>query len=248
MFDRGKISFILFSLVILFFTVGGYFLMEYALDYEYEEKEEEIITEISDYRLDKTKDYVYFTNIEYPITGSLISTQDIVINLSGFEYLSEILNDSEDEYADLVTYESSYEFSSEDVLFSNEEGIYSITYREYTVVEYDKYISIIISDYEYDIVNLTNLISIEVYVIDKTNKVLLNEDEILDMYETNVEDIKTNVKEVLDAKVYSGEEINVDDTIDNFEYILYPNKVGSLEVLYTVLSTNNNYYDKLVIN
>lgn len=222
--------------------------MNYALNYEYEVKEEEVVTEISDYRVDKTKDYVYFTNIEYPITGSFISRQDIVINLSGFSSLTETLNSSNEKFDGYTLFESDVELSSEETYFNNEEGIYYIMYREYTVVEYGKFITIIITDYEYSIKNLTNLVNIECYIIDKENNEIVTEDEILEIYAYDSSLIDSTVSEVLNAKVYSGEDIDVTKTMENFEYILYPNKVGSLEALYRVSSTNYDYYDKIVVS
>lgn len=248
MFDSGKISFISFIIIVILFVVGGYFLMDFALSYDYSLNEKENITEITDYRLDKTKDYIYFTNIEYPITGSLFSTQVLNINIIGFEDLSNTLNESESEYYTEIIYEKDLDLSEEEELFTNKEGIYSIIYREYSVIEYSNYITIIINDYEYNIKDLNNLINLEVYIIDKLTNKLVEEDEILEVYEANIEEIKNSVKEVLEVKEYSDNNILITSTMDNFEYLIYPNKVGLLEIMYKVTSTNNDYYAKLVID
>lgn len=248
MFNKNKISFVFFFIIILIFSVGGFFLMRYALDYEYSNNDVSAITQITDNRLDKTKDYVYFTNVVYPITGSVITYADICINLNGFEYLTDELNESEKLLQENIVYVSEVNFNEEDALYSNDEGIYSVEYREYSLAEYEDFLTIIIADYEYNILGEVTLINLENHIIDKLKNEIVSKEEVLIDYEYSEDEIYTKVKEVLESKVYSGEDILVNDTMDNFSYVVYPNKVGSLEILYEVTSTNYIFYDKLVIN
>lgn len=223
--------------------------MNYFLDMDYTstENEESIVTEITNYKIDKTKDFVYFTDITYPITGSKISFSDIVINLEGFEYLSEELNQESDSLYEKIVYEKDTDIEIDEE-YKNEEGIYYIQNREYTLIEYDNYIVIIIQDYEYDIINLSTPLSMELYIIDKEENVLLTQEEILDIYEIDTEYVISYTTDVLNTLSYNDSTINVSDTVNNLTYLAYPNKVGSLEILYLVSSTNGMYYDKLVIS
>lgn len=248
---KNKIGFTFFILVLLLFIFGGYFTTVYVLntDFGSSDDDTESVVELVDNRIDKTKDYIYFENLEYPIDGSLMKFQDIVINLSGFSSLESSLNSSEVEFKDSIVYTSEVDLSDDaDLTFANDEGIYGFSYREYTVISYDDYVSLILQDYTYNIIDLNEPVKIECYIFDKKENILLNEDDILNMFETNMDDILESLEEVLNANSYADSSISVDDTLDNLDYVIYINKVGSLELIYLVNSTKGNYYDKLVIS
>lgn len=255
MFEMNKMKFWLFIVIILIFIFGGYYLMDYTLSTDVKKNQEEtkqLFTTTSDYRLDKTKEYIYFTDIDYPIEGEDMNYQTININLKNLEYLQDRLNKEEDEYdktvvflKDTETNETSEEI---DMTFSNSEGIYGFSYRSYDVIMYDEYISIVYKDYTYDIENLNIPVGYGSYVINKNETKEVYEDEILKMYEFTLDEIKEIVLEKVNASAYQDSSINVSKTVDDFDYMLYINNIGSLEVTYLISSTKGEYYDKIVLN
>lgn len=248
MFDKNKLSFILFTIVLLTFIIGGYFLTNYVLKTDFSVEESETITTLTDSRIDKTKDYVYYENVVNPIESAFYSFSDVVINFSGFTYLEKSLNSEVLDYSLSIVYEFEYENEITNSVTQNDEGIYSLSYREYLTVEYGNYITLIAEDYDYDIENLSSAIGVQSYTFDKTSGTLVLTSELLDMYDLDIDEIIDTVSDVVSTKSYTNTSIKVSETMEDFEYILYINKVGSLEIMYLVACTNNNYYDTLVLS
>ena len=62
--QKNVLGLISLIIIILFFVIGGYFFMNYMLKNTKPEEKKELIEEIKDYRIDKTKDYIYYENGE----------------------------------------------------------------------------------------------------------------------------------------------------------------------------------------
>lgn len=249
MFDRSKFGFISFLVVVLLFIVGGYFLTDYLVngDFTFGTNSLDNVVELVDYRIDKTMDYIYFEEREYPISSLWMKYQTITINITGHQELEDELNDSEAILSSSVTYVTDEDESNESLLF-NEEGIYSLEYREYDLINYGDYITLISYDYKYDISNVVTPLKLGVYTFDKTTNELLSEEDILNLYDITIEEVKEEVKSVISTKSYADSTIKVSDTMNDFTYIIYINKIGNLEVMYLLNSTSGYSYDTLVIN
>ena len=245
---KNKFSLIFFIIILLLFTVGGFFLKEYFLDMEKDVKEKEVIIEVTDNRIDKEKDYIYFVNESHPIDGNNIQHKDIVINLKGHDSISNLLNTKTKEFMNNLKYTKDLETPIENTDILNEEGIYSFYYYEYDIINFDNTVAIVVYENEYNIINQTIPKNIMVYYIDKENNKELKETDILKNEGYDIENIKKLVKEKLDTLKIEKEDIDIENTMNNLKYAVYVNKIGKLEISYIVNSTKGNYYDKLVLD
>ncbi|MFI3260408.1 MAG: hypothetical protein R3Y13_01680 [bacterium] len=249
MFEGNKIGFILFTIVILIFIIGGYFLTDYVVSTDFSVPEEkEVVTQITDNRIDKTKDYIYFTDVVYPISGEHMKFQTVNININGLEYIATNLNSSDENFKSTIKYYTDVDMSDVDMTFSNADEVYSLSYREYVVTEYSDYVTLYYQDYDYNIENLNIPTDIYSYTIDTSTAKIMDEDDLLDKYDVSLEEVTDMVFESVSASAYNNSSINVSETFSEFKYILYINKIGSLEIIYLVDCSSGNYYDKLVVS
>ena len=80
---KNKIGVIFLIIVLLLFIVGGYFFMEYMLKTPDKIKSARKDQEITDIRINKKKDYIYFENTTEIIND--IFKQDVIFNIKGLE-------------------------------------------------------------------------------------------------------------------------------------------------------------------
>ncbi len=246
---KNKAAFIMFVVILLIFIVGGYFGMNYFINMEDSENDiEQNIVESVDYRIDKTKDYIYLTDTDIIVSGMNITFAKININLSSAKDLEERINNEVNSFSSTVVKSDTVEIPEETVTFPNPEGVYSVSYKDYEIIEFDSYITLIDKNFDYNIINYSTATGLEVNIFDKNTGNLVNESEILNLKGNTLENVKEAVKSKLNTLNIDGAGINIDETINNFDYGVYLNKIGDLEVIYLVKSTNQNYYDTLVIN
>ena len=74
---KNKIGVIFLIIVLLLFIVGGYFFMEYMLKTPDKTKSVRKDQEITDIRINKKKDYIYFENTTEIIND--IFKQDVIL-------------------------------------------------------------------------------------------------------------------------------------------------------------------------
>lgn len=248
---KNKISFVIFIVILIIFAVGGFFCMKYfsfsELEYVFDNNNDKKI----DYRIDTNKDYIYFENVKRVVESEEIDYKDIVINLKCASELNQSLKSEEDSYRNSVKYLSDVEIPDEENYEKNDEGIYSLSYRDYYTYTYKTYISVVLLDFDYDILNSSVPKSLKSLLFDKENNTMLSESEILNIYDTSLDKIKDKIKVKLNAEQVEEDGvqiIDVDDTLLNFDYALYINKIGKLEISYIVRSTKQNYYDNIVMD
>ncbi len=208
-------------------------------------------TEKKDYRIDASKDYVYFENVKRVIEKEEIDYKDIVVNLKCASELNQSLKSEEDGYRNSVKYLSDVEISDEENYEKNDEEIYSLSYRDYYVYTYKNFISVVLLDFNYDILKSSIPKSLKSFIFDKENNTMFSELDLLNNYGTSLEKIKDKIKVKLNAEQVEDDGvqmIDVDATLSNFDYALYINKIGKLEISYIVRSTKQNYYDNIVID
>lgn len=250
---KNKIGFFLFFFLVLFLGVGGYFFTDYMLQKEVCNKENKI-EEKKDYRIDKNKDYIYFINSETISEGAEIYYQDVVINLSTQEVLTETLEKENRIYKESIKYidDEDVYIMSEDLINYNNDNIYSLTFREYQTYSYGDYVSLIINDYNYTCFDLVTFNKSKSYVFDTTNGNVINESDLLNLYHTNIDSIKSDIREYLNSKqeiVDEEEYLKIDDTLNNFtNYALYIDNVGNLYISFLVKTSKQDYNEIMEVN
>ncbi len=246
---RSKFAVTIFLCVIIIFVVGGYFGMNYMVNRPKDNKDD--ITEISaptDMRIDETKDHIYVSENNYVIEEYAIGHPDIVINYTKGSELAEQLNSEVNSYTTSTVMLTEENKPAEELAFANEEGILSTKYRGYEIIEYDKYVTLISEDYDYSAINYTTATNVKSYTLNKETGNIITEEELLKIYNLNIIDIKELVKKKLEILNLDTNINKVDETMNDFNYAVYLNNLGKMEIKYLVKSTKQNYYDKLVIN
>lgn len=274
MMNKNKLGFSCFLLLLAIIIIGGFFLTKYMTNNKFVSKSNDsinVVEESIDNRIDKTKDYIYITDEKRLISD--ITSSVININLPSGLSIQDKLNEANDNkivYLDELEVEENNEDGdventddaisdennednensvNDEVLYTNDEGIYSLSYVDYSIIEIDSYVTLIVKAYDYNIVSLASAVKIEVYTFDKNLDKLVEESEILKLYDTSINDIIDKIEEKLTAlNVYDDSNL-LEETINDFSnYGIYINRVGELEITYVVKSTNGDYYDKLVIS
>ena len=247
---KEKVKVWLFVLILFIFIVGGYFFMRYATkEKPNEENKTEIIEEVQDYRLDKTQDYIYYSEAKNLIASENITTSQIVINLKKFENLTKELNEETNKLNSEVKYIKDIAIDKDKELNENEEGIYSINYREYEENTFKNYINLNIKDYKYDIEKGITPLNLKSYIIDKNTNKIITEEELLKIYETNLDVIKEKVKERLvnTQTLVEGENvIKIDETLNGLDNrAISVSKNGRLKIAFIVISEQSIYNDSI---
>ena len=206
--------------------------------------------DITDYRIDKEKDYVYYDNIKVVLSELEVDYRDIYINLPIASSINKTLNEEEEKLITTVKYIKDVDFDKTSEYEENEEGVYSLTYREYEEYDYEEYISILVKDINYDVVNLNENVDVKAYIFDKKNNTIITENNLLEKYNVSLDTLKDKIKTKLNAEQQTVDGvalINVNETTSNLKYAIYINKIGKLEIGFIVNSTKQNYYDNITI-
>lgn len=249
---KNVIGVIFLIIILLLFSVGGYFAMKYFTT-EKNEKVSETKKEVDnnntvDLRVDKTKDFIYYDNIEDVIASEEIETMDVYFNLASQEELNTLLASEKEAMKKTIKYTKDVSEIPEGVN-ENDEGIYSLEYRDYQDYEYQNYLSLLIMDYNYDIVNGSIPLEIKSYVIDKNTGKRITGDELLKKYDVTMDDVKSKVREKVTGLQTLNNDIDIEQTMNNFStFALYINKFGNLEITFVVKSSENSYNINMEIN
>ena len=242
---KSKIGFLLFFLIIIFLSIGGYFYMKYSINEKKEiesKKEEERIN----YKIDKDKEYIYYINESTLSEGAEIDYKDVVINLDVAKSINESLEKENKMYKENIKYISDHkdEILSDDLIVDND-NIYSMTFRNYMNSEFGKYISLVVNEYNYSCFGASVTFNRSVtYVFNVEKNELLSDDDLLNMYSTNMDIVKEKVRNYLTSKqsiIDEIEVIKIDETIDNLEYSLFIDEYGKLSISFLVKTTQVDY-------
>lgn len=240
--NQIKVYFFIF--VILVFIFGGFYLMKKS------EKLKNVVdkkvTEVqdTDIRLDKTKDYIYYSDVNV-VEGELdIEYKNININFEDKEGVAAIVNKENEEMSKSPVYDETNEEA-------NYNHLISAKFAKYEIIHYVDYITLVVNKYSFDYKTIITTLGSDVYVFDKTSGKLYNNDELLSKFSVNKDDINEKVKTYLNDKNLVSEEnkIDVEKTIsNNTKYNLYVDKLGRLVISILVKAEKSDYNDIIVLS
>ena len=239
----NQIKVYIFIIIVLVFIFGGFYLMKKSESLKNEVNQTISEEKDTDIRIDKTKEYIYFTNLKVIESELDIEYKDIVINFEDKENIQNVINTENKEFSESVKYDE-----------SNEKAIYnhlvSAKFNKFDIFYYSNYISIVKNTYSFDYENLVTFIQSKAYVFDKKTGKLYNNDELLSIFNINKDDIKGVITTYLnDQNLITDNPINVDETINNISnYELYVDKLGRLVVTILVKAEQSNYNDVIVLS
>lgn len=240
--NQIKVYFFIF--VILVFIFGGFYLMKKS------EKLKNVVdkkvTEVkdTDIRFDKTKDYIYYSDVNV-VEGELdIEYKNININFEDKEGVAAIVNKENEEMSKSLVYDETNEEA-------NYNHLISAKFAKYEIIHYVDYITLVVNKYSFDYKTIITTLGSDVYVFDKTSGKLYNNDELLSKFSVNKDDINEKVKTYLNDKNLVSEEnkIDVEQTIsNNTKYNLYVDKLGRLVISILVKAEKSDYNDIIVLS
>ena len=240
--NQIKVYFFIF--VILVFIFGGFYLMKKS------EKLKNVVdkkvTEVkdTDIRFDKTKDYIYYSDVNV-VEGELdIEYKNININFEDKDGVAAIVNKENEEMSKSPVYDETNEEA-------NYNHLISAKFAKYEIIHYVDYITLVVNKYSFDYKTIITTLASDVYVFDKTSGKLYNNDELLSKFSINKEDINEKVKTYLNDKNLVSEEnkIDVEKTIsNNTKYNLYVDKLGRLVISILVKAEKSDYNDIIVLS
>ena len=240
--NQIKVYFFIF--VILVFIFGGFYLMKKS------EKLKNVVdkkvTEVkdTDIRFDKTKDYIYYSDVNV-VEGELdIEYKNININFEDKDGVAAIVNKENEEMSKSPVYDETNEEA-------NYNHLISAKFAKYEIIHYVDYITLVVNKYSFDYKTIITTLGSDVYVFDKTTGKLYNNDELLSKFSINKEDINEKVKTYLNDKNLVSEEnkIDVEKTIsNNTKYNLYVDKLGRLVLSILVKAEKSDYNDIIVLS
>ena len=240
--NQIKVYFFIF--VILVFIFGGFYLMKKS------EKLKNVVdkkvTEVkdTDIRFDKTKDYIYYSDVNV-VEGELdIEYKNININFEDKDGVAAIVNKENEEMSKSLVYDETNEEA-------NYNHLISAKFAKYEIIHYVDYITLLVNKYSFDYKTIITTLGSDVYVFDKTTGKLYNNDELLSKFSINKEDINEKVKTYLNDKNLVSEEnkIDVEQTIsNNTKYNLYVDKLGRLVISILVKAEKSDYNDIIVLS
>ena len=251
--SKNKLGVIFLIIVLLTFIIGGYFFMRYMVDKPSKEKKTTIIEVKKDVRINNKKDYVYFENSEELIDD--VIKEDLVLNFKGMEEENDKLKAEIEEISKREVKVTTEEIP-EGITCEND--LYSFSYRSYDVAEYDKYVSVVLIDYDYNCVSGIVPTNIKSYVINKETGTIVSNEELYTLFDMTYEKVIEGVtKRLNDTQVLDGDEsvIDVDTTINNVKNSAFGtnkalsiSKNGKLVINFIVNSIKINYNDSIELN
>lgn len=243
---KNKLGFWTFFFIVIFLGVGGYFLTEYLIREPGPSKDNNETVNKMDYKILKDKDYIYFENEESIIDEeeTKVYYKDVIINIKGQESLTEVLEKENKIFKNNIKYLNEVELLTDEIITYNYKNIYALTFREYKIYEYSDYISLVIDDHNYSCFDLNTFIGTQSYIFNITDGLLLTTDDVLNLYDLNIDLIKDKIRTHLlntQKVVDEVELIKIDETINNLNYSLFINEYGRLHISYLVKTTQVDY-------
>lgn len=248
--SKSKIFFGLFFILIVALMGLGTF----GLRYKKKTYKEQIIDISYKMKKDKNKDFIYYEGIE-PLSVELeLIYQYPVINFDN-EKIDEInltlKNEEEALKSKVVKLDQVSEEEKNEALYTDD-NIYSARIRDYKTFNYDKYISLLVKEYEYNCKAVGGINTYTSYVFDKTTGTYLNQSELLKEKNILFSTIQNEIRVFLNNhtdNLEEGETFDIDGTINslNDNLAMYLDDTGKLNVLFIAKTNNNTYNESIVI-
>ena len=249
---KDLIGGILFISFVLFLIIGGYFLTRYMTSDK--EKEKAAKNEINQFKIDDKKDLVYFDNEEVISDAIDLVYKDVIINLKEADTVNELLKSQMDEIRKSVKKTSENQVdTTREIQFDNSD-IFSAKERDYVSYESANYISLVVTDSDFDIYTGSKITNQDSYTFSLSNGKRLSNETLLGYNNLTLDMVKEKIRVKLtddQTEINDGTSILVDDTINaiNSENaVLYVNRSGKLCLSFIVKTSNESYNDNIELN
>lgn len=234
--QNSKLTFFIFILVIIGLIVLGYFLIKKP------DISEKILDDTETLEIDKTKNIVYYDNIDVISSEAQLEYKDIHINLNSDDAkeLEAKLNNNMNKIRGKYT---KLEDNSNQEIINEADGIAQAQIIDYNTFNSTNYVTIEVNEYEFlaSVMSFDNKLTY--YCLDKRSGKLLTNQIIMKQENLSADTIRTKIYD----HIKDNDEIDIDVTMNN-PYTLYYNEYGKVKANIIVKIGDINYNDNVEIN
>lgn len=234
--QNSKLTFFIFILVIIGLIVLGYFLIKKP------DISEKILDDTETLEIDKTKNIVYYDNIDVISSEAQLEYKDIHINLNSDDAreLEAKLNNNMNKIRGKYT---KLEDNSNQEIINEADGIAEAQIIDYNTFNSTNYVTIEVNEYEFLASAMTFDNKLTYYCLDKRSGKLLTNQIIMKQENLSADTIRTKIYD----HIKDNDEIDIDVTMNN-PYTLYYNEYGKVKANIIVKIGDINYNDNVEIN
>lgn len=234
--QNSKLTFFIFILVIIGLIVLGYFLIKKP------DISEKILDDTETLEIDKTKNIVYYDNIDVISSEAQLEYKDIHINLNSDDAreLETKLNNNMNKIRGKYT---KLEDNSNQEIINESDGIAEAEIIDYNTFNSTNYVTIEVNEYEFLASAMTFDNKLTYYCLDKRSGKLLTNQIIMKQENLSADTIRTKIYD----HIKDNDEIDIDVTMNN-PYTLYYNEYGKVKANIIVKIGDINYNDNVEIN
>lgn len=234
--QNSKLTFFIFILVIIGLIVLGYFLIKKP------DISEKILDDTETLEIDKTKNIVYYDNVDVISSEAQLEYKDIHINLNSDDAkeLEAKLNNNMNKIRGKYT---KLEDNSNQEIINEADGIAQAQIIDYNTFNSTNYVTIEVNEYEFLASAMSFDNKLTYYCLDKRNGKLLTNQIIMKQENLSADTIRTKIYD----HIKDNDEIDIDVTMNN-PYTLYYNEYGKVKANIIVKIGDINYNDNVEIN
>lgn len=234
--QNSKLTFFIFILVIIGLIVLGYFLIKKP------DISEKILDDTETLEIDKTKNIVYYDNIDVISSEAQLEYKDIHINLNSDDAkeLEAKLNNNMNKIRGKYT---KLEDNSNQEIINEADGIAQAQIIDYNTFNSTNYVTIEVNEYEFLASAMSFDNKLTYYCLDKRSGKLLTNQIIMKQENLSADTIRTKIYD----HIKDNDEIDIDVTMNN-PYTLYYNEYGKVKANIIVKIGDINYNDNVEIN
>lgn len=234
--QNSKLTFFIFILVIIGLIVLGYFLIKKP------DISEKILDDTETLEIDKTKNIVYYDNVDVISSEAQLEYKDIHINLNSDDAreLETKLNNNMNKIRGKYT---KLEDNSNQEIINEADGIAEAQIIDYNTFNSTNYVTIEVNEYEFLASAMTFDNKLTYYCLDKRSGKLLTNQIIMKQENLSADTIRTKIYD----HIKDNAEIDIDVTMNN-PYTLYYNEYGKVKANIIVKIGDINYNDNVEIN
>ncbi len=234
--QNSKLTFFIFILVIIGLIVLGYFLIKKP------DISEKILDDTETLEIDKTKNIVYYDNVDVISSEAQLEYKDIHINLNSDDAkeLEAKLNNNMNKIRGKYT---KLEDNSNQEIINEADGIAQAQIIDYNTFNSTNYVTIEVNEYEFLASAMSFDNKLTYYCLDKRSGKLLTNQIIMKQENLSADTIRTKIYD----HIKDNNEIDIDVTMNN-PYTLYYNEYGKVKANIIVKIGDINYNDNVEIN
>ena len=250
--QNSKLTFFIFILVIIGLIVLGYFLIKKP------DISEKILDDTETLEIDKTKNIVYYDNVDVISSEAQLEYKDIHINLNSDDAreLETKLNNNMNKIRGKYT---KLEDNSNQEIINEADGIAEAQIIDYNTFNSTNYVTIEVNEYEFlaSAMSFDNKLTYycldkrsgeaflckDAALFDKRSGKLLTNQIIMKQENLSADTIRTKIYD----HIKDNNEIDIDVTMNN-PYTLYYNEYGKVKANIIVKIGDINYNDNVEIN